>query len=69
MKLTLDRLDLRKEYKDISCSKTKFGHFSDKAQVAIRTVGRAVFYEYDRSSYNAIYPPKVEKALCFLSRI
>lgn len=59
MKLTLDRLDLRPEFEDISFRKSKFEHFNESAQRAIVYVGRATFQAYDRSNYNAIYAPKV----------
>ena len=63
MKLTLDREDLKPEYKDINCSQTKFEHFKLQAQQAIREAGRAQFREYDGSNYNAIYPPTVEEIM------
>lgn len=56
MKLTLDRIDLRQEHEGIRCSLTKLEHFVDKAQRAIELVGKATFFEYDRSTYNMIYP-------------
>lgn len=58
MKLTLDRDDLRPEFRDINCSQTKFEHFTDKTQRAIYMVGKATFYEHDGSNYNVIYAPK-----------
>ena len=58
MKLTLDREDLREEHRNINCSQTRFEHFLEKAQDAIRVVGRATFWEYARRNHNAIYPPK-----------
>jgi hypothetical protein len=61
MKLTLDRLDLKPEYRNINCSKTKFEHFTIEAQRAIREVGCAQFREYDGSNYNAIYPTNVTR--------
>ena len=54
MKLTVDRLDLKPEFKDTNCSLTKFEHFLPDVQNAIKTVGHAVFWEYDKSSYNRI---------------
>lgn len=63
MKLTLDRLDLLPEHENMNCSRTKFEHFNDKSKKAIISVGRATFYEFDRSNYNAIYPPKKETRL------
>ena len=61
MKLTLDRIDLRNEHKDVNCSHTKFEHFKPEVQVAIRAVGRAQFREHDGSNYNAIHAPVVER--------
>ena len=40
---------LKKEHKDIRFEQV--GYLSCG-------VGRAMFYEYDRRNYNAIYPPK-----------
>lgn len=60
MKLTLDRDDLKEEFKDIACSRTRFEHFTSDAQDAILVVGRATFYEWDRRSYNAIHPNNFE---------
>lgn len=54
MKLTVDREDLKPEHKDVNCSMTKFEHFLPGVQEAIKTVGYAVFWEYDNSSYNRI---------------
>lgn len=57
MRLTLDREDLKPEYKDINCSQTKIEHFKMDVKVAIIAVGKAQFREYDGSNYNAIYSP------------
>lgn len=62
MKLTLDRDDLKETRKEVACSLTKFKHFNAQAQRAILLVGKATFQEYDRSSYNVIYPPKQEQS-------
>ena len=59
MKLTIDRLDLKPEHKDINCSQTRFEHFTDETQAAIKAAGHAQFREFDGSNYNAIYPPKL----------
>lgn len=61
MRLTLDRDDLRPEFRDVPCDQTKFEHFTDKAQRAIYMSGKATFYEYDLSNYNVIYVPKENK--------
>jgi hypothetical protein len=55
MHLTVDRLDLKPEHKDIPCSRTKYEHFRPEVQEAIKTVGKATFKEFDGSNYNAIY--------------
>lgn len=56
-KLTLDRQDLRPEYRNINCSQTRFEHFTDEIQRVISAAGKATFYEYDRSNYNVIFAP------------
>ena len=67
MKLTLDPLDLRPEFqektekglnKSISTSQITFCHFTDMVQIAICTVGEAVFYSWDHKTHNVIYPPR-----------
>ena len=63
MKLTLDRQDLKPEYRDINCSQTKFEHFTLQVQQSIREAGKATFKEYDGSNYNAIYPPTVDEVM------
>lgn len=55
MRLILDREDLKPEYRDISCSQTRFYHFQTNAKAAILVVGEAQFREYDGSNYNTIY--------------
>ena len=57
MELTLTSGDLRPEWRDMPCSATRFAHFTDEAQAAVRIVGRARF-ETNGGSYNAIYPPR-----------
>jgi len=54
MKLILYRDDLRDEEKNRNCSLTRFEHFTNKVQAAIRIIGHATFREYDHSSYNVI---------------
>ena len=58
MKLTLDRLDLKSQHVNTNCSLTRYEHFTDEAQAAIRVVGRAIFAEFDGRNYNVIHPPK-----------
>ncbi len=61
MRLELSRNDLRQGREDVSCSLTKFSDFTDRAQAAIRAVGKATFYDGKgtvNETYNAIYPPK-----------
>jgi hypothetical protein len=58
MEITLDRGDLRSEYKNVNCSRTQFQHFSESAQQVIILNGYAVFREYDGSNYNRVYAPK-----------
>lgn len=57
MELTIGREDMRPGYQETNCSQTKFEHFNDQVQRVIKAVGRAMFYEYDRTNYNTIYPP------------
>lgn len=64
MKLFIDRADLKPEYENVNCSRTKFQYFADEVQTAIIAVGRATFREYDGSNYNAIYPLITEKCSC-----
>jgi hypothetical protein len=61
MKLTLDREDLKPEFKTVNCSRTNFEHFKMEVQQAICEAGRAEFREWDGWNYNAIYPPSVEE--------
>ena len=69
MKLTLDPLDLKEEFQrkdaegtsiDQACNTrdVDFEKLRTEVQEAIRAVGRATFYAWDRQTYNAIYPPK-----------
>jgi len=63
MKLILYREDLREEERNRNCSLTRFEHFTDEAQNAIRVVGSATFREHDHSSHNVIVPPRQERQL------
>ena len=63
MKLELDPLDLNPQYRDgktqaCPTSAVSFAKLTKEAQAAVRAVGRAVFYAWDRETYNAVYPPK-----------
>lgn len=58
MTLELSREDLRKEHRDCNPSETTFEKFTGTAQEAIRVVGRATYYNSDRSNHNVIYPPQ-----------
>jgi len=67
MKLELDPNDLSPEYQtgtsqdvDQKCSTSQvaFDKLNAKAQAAVRATGRAIFFSWDRQTYNAIYPPK-----------
>lgn len=55
MKLTLDRLDLLPGSRDKNTSQIKFEDFTLEVQIAIAAVGRGMFEEFDRSSYNLVY--------------
>ncbi len=66
MKIKLDPSDLREEYQkgtgndlDQACSTrdVTFDHLNDTAQTVVEIAGRAVFYSWDRMTYNAVYPP------------
>lgn len=61
MKLLLDDMDLKEEHRMVNCSLTRFEHFTEEAQEAIRVVGKATYETWERDNYNAIYPPKEPK--------
>lgn len=61
MRLELDRNDLKPEYQNRNISQIQFEHLTDKAQCAVRVVGRGTLYEWDRRSYNTIYPAPTNK--------
>jgi len=70
MEVRLDPLDLRPEFQrktaegiDQGCntSAVDFDKLSPEAQEVVRITGRAVFYAFDRRTYNAIHPPKLEQ--------
>jgi hypothetical protein len=56
MLLELDRLDLREDARDVPVQSVVFRLFKPEVQAAIRAVGQAVFYSWDRTNYNDIYP-------------
>lgn len=67
MKLELDPLDLKPEYQrktlhsvDQVCStrEVSFDKLKPQVQTAVRAVGAATFFAWDRKTYNAIYPPQ-----------
>jgi len=69
MQVELDPLDLKPEFQSgtaeernidqgISTRDVTFDKLTDRAQAVVRAAGRAVFYAYDRMTYNAVYPPK-----------
>ncbi|HNY35773.1 MAG TPA: hypothetical protein PLD14_02745 [Candidatus Pacearchaeota archaeon] len=67
MKLELDPSDLSSEYQkgtpqdvDQNCSTSQvtFDKLNLKAQATVRAAGKAIFFSWDRQTYNAVYPPK-----------
>lgn len=67
MKLELDPTDLAPEFQegkgenvDQKCSTrdVTFDKLNPKAQKAVRVVGRATFFSWDRKTYNVIRPPE-----------
>jgi len=67
MKLELDPMDLKAEFQrgtggDVNqaCSTrdVNFDKLNEQAQAAVKVVGRATFYAWDRQTYNAVYPTK-----------
>lgn len=61
MELTLDSTDLKTEFSDIGCSATRFEHFNERAQTAIRMAGYGMFRS--RDNYNRINSPKLKAAI------
>ncbi|NTV30407.1 hypothetical protein HGA91_00300 [candidate division WWE3 bacterium] len=69
MRLTLDPADLKPEHQEatenggimptLNPSLVRFEHFKPEVQDVIRRVGEATYFTWDRSSYNAIIPPRV----------
>lgn len=60
MELELFREDLREDSKRIPTSQVRFEHLNDNAKRAILIAGSAVYYDYDRRNFNAVYPPAGE---------
>ncbi len=67
MRLELGPTDLKQEYQvgkpgdvDQACStwQVTFDKLNEQAQAAVRVVGGATFYAWDRRTYNAVYPPQ-----------
>jgi hypothetical protein len=58
MKLTLDLADLKPESREKPTSTVGYDDFPPEVQAAIRVVGSATYYTYNRDNYNAVYPPK-----------
>lgn len=69
MELKLDDLDLKPEHRHLNTSKTKFEHFTVKAQRAITAVGRALYIGPRGDTHNAIYPPSAVKKCCNYRRV
>lgn len=74
MKVELDPFDLRSEFtrggaaeknfdQAINTRDVTFDKLNDKAQQVVRAAGRAVFYAFDRMTYNAVYPPQGTEVL------
>lgn len=57
MILELTDEDLKPENKDCNASRTSFSKFKDEVQLAIRVVGKAMYFGFNRDTHNAIYPP------------
>lgn len=62
MKLELDPLDLKPKFQEdgdqaISTREIAFSHLREEAQKAVSMVGWAMFFFFNRETYNAIYPP------------
>lgn len=67
MKLTLDPVDLKPEFQTrgehgyidqaINTSQVRFEHLDEKAQKAVRVVGRGTFFNWAGDIYNAIDAP------------
>ncbi len=60
MRLELDPLDLKAEYRDgdnqkINTRDVTLDKLTEEAQGAVRAVGRGVFYTWDRRTYCAVF--------------
>jgi hypothetical protein len=61
MDLTLYESDLKPEHQKDNTSTIKFHKLNEKAQAAVRAVGRGLFVRNpgtDQGTHEAIYPPK-----------
>jgi hypothetical protein len=58
MKLEVGREDLKHEHRNIKCRQVDFKHLRSEVQEAVRAVGKATFYDTDRSNYSVVYPPE-----------
>ncbi len=56
MKLALNRDDWQDRYKQIAYQRTRYEHFNRAAQRAIRAVGIATFYNWNRTQRHPIFP-------------
>jgi hypothetical protein len=65
--VTLDPTDLKPEFQTgsgygvdqkISTREVTFEKLNERAQQIVKAAGRAMFYSWDRQTYNAVYPPK-----------
>lgn len=72
MQLKLDPSDLRPEFQSgsrksmnldqgISIKKVNFDKLNERAQAAVRIVGKATFYAFGRKTHNVIYPPCIDR--------
>lgn len=60
MKLELDPLDLKEEYRNgddqkISTRDVSLDKLTDKVRVAVLAVGRATFYAWDRRTHRSVF--------------
>jgi hypothetical protein len=63
MKIEFDPCDLKKKYQTkggdqtISTHQVSYEHLNAKARKILDITGRAVFWAWDRQTYNAVFPP------------
>jgi hypothetical protein len=58
MYLSLDRLDLKSEFQKKHLWEIGFDNLSPEVQSAVKAVGCGVIWEFDKSGYEEIYPPR-----------